>query len=76
MFGQQGAPVYMEGNQHQPTYTTAATTPTMVGGNQGQFMQVHDTGMHGQGPHRPPITHTTRASPATVCTFYILTHIE
>lgn len=67
MFGQQAGPGYMDGSQHQPTYTTSATTPTMVAGNQGQFMQVHDTGMLGQGPHRPPITHTTRASPATVC---------
>ncbi len=70
MFAQQGAPAsYLDGGQHQATYTTPATnSPTMVPGTQGQVIAYqHASGLAGQLNPRPPITHTTRASPATVC---------
>ncbi|XP_028412989.1 transcription factor RFX3-like isoform X3 [Dendronephthya gigantea] len=69
IFGQQGAPAgYLDGSQHPPTYTTPATnSPTMVPGTQGQVITYqHTSGLAGQINPRPPITHTTRASPATV----------
>lgn len=69
MFGQQGTPTaYLDGAQHQATYTTPATnSPTMVPGNQSQIISYqHASGLPGQLNPRPPITHTTRASPATV----------
>ena len=70
MFGQQGTPTaYLDGAaQHQATYTTTATnSPTMVPGTQGQVISYqHASGLAGQMNPRPPITHTTRASPATV----------
>ena len=70
MFGQQGTPTaYLDGGQHQAAYTTPATnSPTMVPGAQGQVITYqHTSGLAGQLTPRPPITHTTRASPATVC---------
>lgn len=74
MFTQQSAPAaYMDGAQHQATaYTTPATnSPTMVPGQGGQLITYqHTPGHPGQMTPRPPITHTTRASPATVCTYF------
>ena len=74
MFAQQGTQaVYMDG-QHQASYTTPATnSPTMVPGTPGQIVAYHSaSGIAGQMTPRPPITHTTRASPATVCMHVIL----
>ncbi|XP_046844164.1 transcription factor RFX3-like [Xenia sp. Carnegie-2017] len=70
MFGQQGPPAtaYMDGNQHQATYTTSTIeSPTMVPGSQGQVITYqHATGLTPQMASRTPLTHTTRTSPATV----------
>ena len=79
MFGQQGTPTsYLD--QHQAAYSTPATnSPTMVPGAQGQVITYqHATGLAGQINPRPPITHTTRASPATVCTMlaFILSSMQ
>jgi hypothetical protein len=69
MFGQQGTPTsYLDQHQAAAYNTPATNSPTMVPGTQGQVITYqHAAGLAGQINPRPPITHTTRASPATVC---------
>lgn len=63
MFAQQATTPYLDGTQQQQNFT-AATTPGAVTSGQ-TFLQVTPAGTTMQA-QRHPITHTTRASPATV----------
>jgi len=63
MFAQQAGAAYLDAGQAAQNFT-AATTPGAVTSGQ-TFLQVTPAGTAMQA-QRHPITHTTRASPATV----------
>ncbi|XP_074611964.1 DNA-binding protein RFX2-like isoform X2 [Acropora palmata] len=64
MFAQQTAAPYIDASQQQQNFTSV-TTPGAVTSGQTGFIQVTPAGAAMQ-TQRHPITHTTRASPATV----------
>lgn len=68
IFAQQTTPSYLEANpQQQNLISAAVTAPGAVSSGQ-TYLQVTQSGTTIQ-TQRHPITHTTRASPATVSSF-------
>ena len=67
MFAQQTAAPYIDASQQQQNFTSV-TAPGAVTSGQTGFIQVTPAGAAMQS-QRHPITHTTRASPATVSSF-------
>ena len=67
MFAQQATAPYLDAGQQQQNFA-AATTQGAVSSGQTGYIQVTPAGT-GMQAQRHPITHTTRASPATVSSF-------
>lgn len=66
MFAQQAAAPYLDAGQAAQNFTAVSTPGAVTSGQ--TFLQVTPAGTTMQA-QRHPITHTTRASPATVSSF-------